>query len=754
MTGGDEVISFVSGFRIGDKKKRIVFCIFFALLLCAGCVGQKTLVRDDAEADKEIYPGENGDTFIDSSPLYDITSWEKETEAYSPESEAPFHTQDIPALAHTEEAEPRMKPPVSKDKKVVRPAARVRKRPKRDRRRSRTDPSQAGQIVLNFDNADLQDVIRNLAELLSINYIVDSNVNGTVTIHTAGKLRKSDLFPVFFQILEANGLTAIKEDSLYKIVSLKEAPRMPIASRFGDSEDIPPGERIIIQIIPLKFISVQEITKLLTPFISAAGTIVSHEDSNTLLLVDKNINILKALRLIETFDVNLFEKVNHRIYRLEYSDAEDMAKTITDIIASYGAEKGDVKCISIERLNILIVISSVPYLFDKIEELIRQIDLPGHDIEPRIYVYSVKNGEAAELAELLNSVFSEVPSAKERRVKKGTANVQADEKKPGRSAFQAAFGSAVPKSVPEKVVRTTGIERSGAQSGSGTLKGEIRITPDEVRNALIIEATLRDYQIIENILKRLDVLPRQVLIEVTIAEIKLDTKTELGVEWSYFKGSGRPDTSTLEAKIGVAGLKYLIGQTARWEAALTALATDKKINILSAPSVLASDNKEAKIDISTEVPVASAIYNKDDSNVIETNIQYRNTGVILSVTPHINEFGLVSMDINQEVSNQLEDPVQVGTGTQPAFFKRSVNTSLTVKHGQTIVIGGMIQQTENRGFSGLPCLGGIPAMQYLFGKKSESIDKTELIILITPRVIATLEDVDAVTEEFRRKVKF
>ncbi|WP_207680965.1 type II secretion system secretin GspD [Desulfonema magnum] len=613
----------------------------------------------------------------------------------------------------------------------------------------RPPASGPGDVVLNFDNADLYEVIRNMAKLLNISYIVDPNVRGTVTIHTAGQLRKNDLFPVFFQILEANGLTAVREGSLYKIISLKDASRMPVTPRFGYPDDVSPEERIIIQIIPLRFISGQEITKLLTPFISAEGSIITHEDSNTLLVVDKAVNILKALKLIKVFDVNVFEKVNHRVYHLEYVGAEDTAKTLTDIINAYGSVTKDaVKFIPVERLNNLIVISSVGHIFDKIQQIIRQIDVPVHDIEPRIYVYFVKNGAAAELSELLNSVFSGDSSSEKEKVIQKDASSESKKNKSEPEPVRTPFGA-----IRSKTKRTKAERILSETQSSGTLKGEIKITSDEIRNALVIEALPSDYELIEDILKRLDVLPRQVLIEVTVADIQLNTKTELGIEWSYIRGSGRrPDTSTLEAKMGIKGLQYMIGQADRWFAALSALASDKKINILSSPTVLASDNKEAKINISTEVPVASATYNKDDSDVIETNIQYRNTGVILSVTPHINEYGLVSMDISQEVSNQLEDNIQVGNTSMPAFFKRSVNTSLTVKHGQTIVIGGLIQQTDNKGTSGVPCLNTIPILQYLFGKKSDSIDKTELILLITPRVISTLEDIDAVTEEFKHKV--
>jgi general secretion pathway protein D len=243
-----------------------------------------------------------------------------------------------------------------------------------------------------------------------------------------------------------------------------------------------------------------------------------------------------------------------------------------------------------------------------------------------------------------------------------------------------------------------------------------------------------------------------VLIQVTLAEISLDTKNELGIDWNYKKGEDNLSTSLLNASLSNKGLNFSIGNTPRWSAALSALASEKKVNILSAPTVLASENKEAKIDISTEVPVPSVEYkNTNDSQVIETNIQYRNTGIILSVTPHINEHGLVSMEINQEISEQSES-VPVGDRTALSFYKRSVNTSLTVKDGQTIIIGGLMKEKKDNGTAGMPCLGGLPVMQYFFGKETKSSEKTELIILITPRVIANLDDIDKVTEEFKSKV--
>jgi general secretion pathway protein D len=285
------------------------------------------------------------------------------------------------------------------------------------------------------------------------------------------------------------------------------------------------------------------------------------------------------------------------------------------------------------------------------------------------------------------------------------------------------------------------------------LRGEIRITADPIRNALIVEATPGDYKIVEGILGRLDILPRQVLIEVVIAEISLGQGTNLGIEWT-FKKDNWTETGSLAATVGASGVNYALGLSQKWLAALHAMASESKLNILSSPSVLASDNKQAKIDVTTEVPIPSTSYTIVTSGatpVMETKIEYRNTGVILEVTPHINEYGLVTMDISQEVST-VGDLLKVAGQEYYSFNNRKILTSLTVKHNQSVVIGGLINNKKNDASSGVPWLVKVPFLRWLFGTEKKDETKSELIVMITPHVITSLDDVDAVSEEFRIKI--
>jgi general secretion pathway protein D len=622
-------------------------------------------------------------------------------------------------------------------------------------------PEAEGQIIFNFDDADLYEVIKTMAELLEINYIVDPGIQGKVTIHTARKLKKADLFPVFSEILAVNGLTAMKEGKLYKIVPMKDAPRMPMDAVFTlGQKDVPPSNRVIIQIIPLRYISTQEMTKLVTPFLSSGGTLVASVPTNTLVVVDKGSNILKILQLVGTFDINLMDRVYYRFYPLEYLDAKEVAAIIKEFTASFGGSSGEmVKFIALERLNTLLAVSTTPEVFDKIEELVHQIDVVDETVAPRIFIYFVKNGAANELATLLNNVLTGKETKKQEKKEAGGASsvpgnpfskAKMAEKKAEKTAAKA--GQSTQKSTVAK-------KTSGAPGeGSSTLMGDVTITPDEIRNALIIESTPSDYKIIQGILKKIDIMPRQVLIQATIAEVTLDASTSFGVEYAFGQGAGALGAGFM-ATVGKSGLNYSIGVTNKWYVELKALASKGRLNVISSPHVLASDNQEAKIDVSREIPLASGSTTVNTGTTLsETTIEYRDTGVILSVTPHINERGLVTMDISEEVSN-YEGDMPVGRQSDavqnlyPVFSKRVVKTTLTVGHGQTIAIGGLIRDREKEEISGLPCLIDIPVVKYLTGSWSKTTEKIELIVLITPRVVDDMDDVEAVTNEFKQKVQ-
>ncbi|WP_027358796.1 type II secretion system secretin GspD [Desulforegula conservatrix] len=635
----------------------------------------------------------------------------------------------------------------------------------------------SGDIMLNFDEADLLEVIRTFADILEINYTVEAAVSGTVSIHTSRGLDKKDVFPVFYQILESNGLAAVKDGGFYRIIEAKNVSQMPLNFRSTkDGKSIPPEERLSVQIIPLRHISASEMSKMLEPFITENGQLISNEGSNMLLLIEKNSVIQKVNYLVDTFDTDNLKSAAHRFYKLKYSTPDEMSKLLTDVIAAFnrGNKNETIKFVPVTRQSTLIAVSSDPESLKWLDSMVAEFDAPGEDGESRIFVYFIRNGNAEDLGNILNSVFggaaqpTQDPNGIQASMVGGqiqTQNLSSSTTSTSGSSSNA--GGALKSIAPAASINPmTGASKlnkassgsSGGGTGEGlstTLKGPIKITTDINRNALIIEAMPSDYRIVSGILKMLDILPRQVLIEVTIADIGLDESDSLGVEWTYKAGNGSPGTSLLEATAGASGMKFVIGEANRWNATLSALASKNKAKILSAPTVLASDNKEARIDISEDIPVVSTEYSATTTGstpVFQTNVQYRKTGIILSVTPHINENGVVSMKVNQEVSSQGNGAI-AGGKEYASFKKRSVVTDLTVANNQTIVIGGLMREERNNSNAGTPVLSNLPLIGFLFGKQSDSLTKTELVILITPRVINSSESVDKMTENFRKKIE-
>jgi general secretion pathway protein D len=613
-------------------------------------------------------------------------------------------------------------------------------------------------VELNFDNADVKEVIATIAQLTGIKYIVAPEVQGVVTIHTTGGIAQENLLSVLYLILEVNGLTAVKDGEFYRIATMQDASRLPILLRF-QTEGGPRvrKEEIVIQIIPLKYISTEEMSKLIEPFLSANGTTISHEGSNTLLVVDTGINVMKAVQLAEAFDIGLFEKTKYRFFFLKNSNPDDTVAILKEVFApTMEGRKDGVKFIPIKRLYAFLALCPDTRMFNKIEQLLVTLDTAAEGVEPRIHVYFVKNGTALDLAGILQQVFAEAITTGEAQKSQPLYPVAPRKRDfgltnpylKGRERERKAPPTPAPQQEPAKA------EVIGELTAeSSEVKGVIKITPDAIRNALIIEATPADYRVIMNVLETIDVLPRQVLIEATIAEIDYTLITELGVTWEYAKGANFGKGLLSLTSSGDTGLRFAIGIADELRVALNALEQENRANIISSPHVLASDNQQARIDVSTEVPIVSAetVVPSGGESIVTTTVQYRDTGVLLAVTPHINERGLVTMDIYQEVSEQSAD-VQVAGELYPSFFKRVVETSLTVQHGQSIVLGGLIRENKSKGSSGVPCLARLPFFGFIFGETRDSFDKTELIVLLTPRVIVDLEDVDSVTDEFKSRV--
>ncbi len=605
-------------------------------------------------------------------------------------------------------------------------------------------PTPKGPIVsFNFDNADLHEVIRIIAEILKINYVIDPKVKGTVNIKTFGHITAGDVWPIFHSILKLNGATTIKKDNIYEIVPLGDAKKLPTAP-LAPKERLVPDERYTIQIVQLNYIPATEVSKMIKPFLSDGADIVEHPPHNILILGDVASNVRKVLDIITLFDLDIFTDLRLRIYPILNADVTEIAKEMERIFASFEVSVKSGRGVGItftpiSRINSLLVVSSIPGIFEKVEGWLKELDkAPAEGTKLGVYVYYVQNSKAKDLADILKQIYMGV------KEKKADFKEKVVETTP-----RGVRPSPTPTPTPSK------------EEPAAVPEGEINIVADETNNALIIKAFARDYKNILETIKKLDIYPRQVLIEVLLAEITLDDETRFGVEFMKLLDTASHGRFQQTIDIGPStvsgiGIKYSIVETAgRFSAAIKAAAKDERLNVISSPHILASNNKEAKIQIGVSQPILTTTYTTTataTTNVVEGTIEYKDVGIIITVTPRINDGGLVTMEI--VIEDSKVDTTALGTLQNiPVFKKKTAKTVLSVLEGQTIVIGGLLEDSKNVKKSGIPLLSKIPLIGSLFGTQEYEKDKKELILMMTPHIITDHLQSQAVTREFREKVE-
>jgi general secretion pathway protein D len=606
-----------------------------------------------------------------------------------------------------------------------------------------------------------------MSEILKINYIIDPRVKGTVNIHTSGQISSADVFPIFQSILRLNGATAVKRDGIYEIVPLPEAKKLPVSpSSPQDSGKPGSEERYLIQILPLKYVPVAEVSKMIKPFLSDGADIVEHPPSNILIIGDLASNVKKSMEIIGLFDIDIFSELRVRIYPILNADVTEVAKEMEKIFSSFEVSTKSGRGVGITftpitRINSLLAVSSIPSIFEKVEAWLRELDkIPVEGTKYSVFVYHVQNAKAKDLAEVLKQVY--VPS----KDKKTEFKEKVTE--------QVPRGTKPPPTTPSAPPATT-----TEGGGGGVPEGEINVVVDETNNALVVRAFARDYKSILDTIKRLDIYPRQVLIEVLLADITLADDKEFGLDLVRYLDRGKwQQTIQFGEFSGLPeagpGLSYSIVQEAgRFSAAIKAAATLGRLRVLTSPHLLASNNKEAKIQIGTSEPILTNTYTSTGiatattaTGFVEGTIEYKDIGTILSITPRISDGGLVTLELSIEESSL--DSREIGrkdtsttaavasassTFSVPAFNKTTAKTVLSIKDGQTIAIGGLIRKTKDDSSQGVPFLNKIPVIGFFFGKNTRRNDRRELILLLTPRIITDEIQSKTVTEEFREKIE-
>lgn len=625
-------------------------------------------------------------------------------------------------------------------------------------------------VTLNFENASLPEFLRVVFEsILKENYLLDPSVNGTVTLHTTRSVTQDTVLPIVEAVLEQNGAALIRDEGMFKVLPLGDAASAsgsPAVGRYPSSRQKGYG----IQVVPLQHVAASELEAILGPFVPEGSSLSIDTTRNVLILSGPRYRLDDLLATVRMFDVDWLAGMSFAMFRLEYADAVSVVEEIETIIDTGGDTPlaGIVRVLPIERVNGVLVITHRPDHIEAIQALIKEFDwgLEGASGR-RLFVYELKNGKAENIASVLQQVFGQKALEESRSGELAVPGAAS-------SVFRRAETVSRPPPLPGQstgtravrpVTRAAAGAAGGADDGAATgdsgeginaeSQSEITIIADQDNNAILVMATQQDYHAIEATIRRLDISPRQVLIEATIAEVTLSDGLSYGVRWfleneDWELGVNAPVPGNASGP----GLAFaFFDDSSDVTAFFDVLATKSDVKFLSTPQVMVLDNQTANIRVGDQIPVTtrSSQSTANPDAPIVTEVQFRDTGTLLTVTPRITSGGQITLEISQEVSIPGAEPA-VGGGGNVAIAQRTINSSVIVQSGQTVVLGGLILETTTSGKSGVPILMNIPGLGALFSTNSTDTFRTELIITVSPRVIADPREMEKVTEELRSRM--
>jgi general secretion pathway protein D len=660
--------------------------------------------------------------------------------------------------------------------------------------------------VLNFDNADIEAVIQAASEITGFNYTIGPGVSGKkVTVQTSGRIPEDEVLNVLLAVLEVNGVTMVRSGNLYKIVPLATARERPVPTIIGAQPDPSrPEDQVITQIVPLTYAPADRIAATIRPFVQG-GNVVVH--GSLLIVTDTAANIARLLQIVGALDVEVTTD-ELRIIQVRYADAVELAKILNDFFAgrrartptaatpavprpgvpvvpgipTVGGEGGERPplIISDKRTNALIVSARRADL-DIVTQLLGQLDVDTQ-ANKRVFVYYVENVKAKDLAATLTEIFgrpsreAETGAAARERQITPFPGAPPGTPTPAPTGITPAPGAAVPAALT-------------AEGEPGVVEGQVKVVADEPNNALIVTTFPRNWPLIEDTIRKLDRTPKQVLIEVLVAEITLTDESDLGLEWTlrnqqniniggqtYNVGSVSrvdvgvpapfsssvppalpPLTGASSLFTAAQGFSFFLFETDRFLGLLNLYANYGRVNVLSSPHILTSENKKAVINVSNSVPIVTQFTGAQPGTVVGTtqqppttiqssNVEYRDAGIILTVTPRISDKRVVALDVKQTVNDIGAQQPPSGS---PIIIKREAETSVVLNDNQTLVLGGLIQTRRSDTRAGIPGLSKIPLLGFLFGKNTEQFSRTELLLLITPRVIGDPSEARDLLEQIR-----
>ena len=621
----------------------------------------------------------------------------------------------------------------------------------------KTKGSGEGTYSLNFDEADLGEVAKVvLSDILGQNYVLSPKVVGKVTLQTTDPLSKDELIPTLEMLLRMNNAVLIKDASIYHIEPASEA--------LYSSNFAAPGSAgrtgFQVRVIPVRNVAVKDIVDVIKPLVQEK-TILNVDAARNILIASGTPDELgRVMDMVSTFDIDVLKGQSFGLFPLAHVEPETIIKELQEIFGKSGKEEENefVRFIAVERLNAVMAITHQAGYLKDIENWVFRLDRANTASGGGVNVYRVQHVDAEELASTLNEIFTgAAKKEKSAKVAPGQKSAEVTNKQPTEK---------------QSTQKTSSGSRKSTQTGDAQVANveNVRIIADVDNNSVVIVATPQEYEVILPVIKQLDVLPLQVLIDATIVSVNLTNDLKYGISWYLSQGndalagtstppgdvSNTLGTAAQAAAAAATGGFSAIYSSGAVKALLNAQASANNINVISSPSLMVLNNQQAKINVGDQVPVQTSTTQlpisggTSPSIAQSSSIQYIDTGVTLEVTPRVNANGMVIMEIKQIVSNAK--PSTTGVTTTVTIAKKEIESSVAVHDGETIVLGGLIDDNNSLGNAGIPYLQDIPWIGPLFGGRTLNRTKTELVVLITPRVVKSKQDSRLISDEFKRKL--
>jgi general secretion pathway protein D len=664
---------------------------------------------------------------------------------------------EIPRGSEVEEVKAKAKEIIPENERVIDISSVVKKKPEQKKDLSShflnrflegKSADEKLKVSVNLDGTTIIDVVPIFASVLEFSYIIDPQVRGATTMFLDAEMSRRELWQLFIQILRLSGAYCYVDDNIVKIIPFSKLPQQ----KRLDIETVPAGNSEAL-LYAFKNGSSKDVIKEIKPFLSTGASVIDISRQNALLIIDIPTNIPKLYRMLKMLDIKAKNGWRRAVIHCRNIPPSHISEELEEIMPVLGfpisngkkPEPGAIVLTSLDRMQVIVASAANNEALQELEKWTKLLDRSDTGEQERVFIYKVFNGKASELIQALSIIFNTEGST------------MASDSKGNSGAKQ--FKASAPKLTQTK---TKGKKQT--KTKESVFDVPVKVFADAVHNRLVIRTTPRTYAMMRALLTRLDTVPAQVLLQVMIAEVTLDNASNFGVEFSY-KGYSTRAINTVStnyknmnpASADNYGLSYLLESKNNKDTFmnLQALAGKTQVKVISSPQLLVKSHTEAKISIGDKVPIITSSItdtssSSADNTSIKSEVQYQETGVILNITPHVTKGNLIEVELEQIVSDAI-----VTTSSQidsPTIQERILKTSMSLRNGKTVIIGGLIREKSEDTLESLPMIIDVPFLRHLTGNTVKSTKRIEMLIFITGYIIQEDTELDKILERYRNSV--